>query len=298
MKLCSALDAHGTIRVGVLTDRGLVDVTGQVPVHGPGSPMRRLLAGLDPARLRLDGPVLEPTTLLPPVPDPSKIVAAPVNYADHQVEMSQDSRIDSLGVFLKAPSSLVADGEAVRLPYHDRRFDQEGELAVVVGRRASHVSAADALDHVAGYTCLLDITMRGGEDRSVRKSFDTFTPCGPHLVTPDEVGPLDDLELHTWVAGTLRQRADVRDLIWGVPALIEYVSSVMVLEPGDVLATGTPAGVGPIVGGQDVTVEITNVGRLTATVTDVGAVACPTLGRDRGPVPPAEPTPVFERAAH
>lgn len=177
----------------------------------------------------------------------------------------------------------------------DRRKARR-EFAVVIGRRASHVLAEDAADHVAGYTCLLDMTMRGGEDRSVRKSFDTFTPVGPHLVTPDEVGPPDELELHTWVGGALRQRADIGDLIWGVPALIAYVSSVMVLVPGDVLATGTPAGVGQVHDGDDIAVEITHVGRLGVTVTDKGAVACPTRGKDRGPRPPAELTPVAERA--
>lgn len=295
MKLCSVLDATGTTRLGLAHQGVTLDVTDQVPA-GPGSPLRRLLdAGIDPASLRPSGPELDSTRLLAPVPDPSKIVAAPVNYVDHQVEMSQASHIDSLGVFLKAPSSLIGHDGLIELPYHDRRFDQEGELAMVIGRRASHVPVDDVGDHIAGYTCLLDMTMRGGEDRSVRKSFDTFTPCGPYLVTPDEVGDLDELELHTWVNGTLRQRADLADLIWGVPALIAYVSSVMVLEPGDIVSTGTPAGVGQVHDGDVVTVEITRVGRLSATVTDKGAVACPTLGRDSGPTPPTELTPVQER---
>jgi 2-keto-4-pentenoate hydratase/2-oxohepta-3-ene-1,7-dioic acid hydratase in catechol pathway len=297
VKLCSFLDPTGAHRVGVATDRGVVDVTEQIPAQGPGGPMRRLLAaGTALPDLKLDGPVVPAPRLLAPVPDPSKIVAAPVNYVDHQIEMTQDNHIDSLGVFLKAPSSLIGDGGLVELPYDDRRFDQEGELAVVIGRRATHVPAEHALDHVAGYTCLLDMTMRGGEDRSVRKSFDTFTPAGPYLVTPDEVGPVEELELHTWVGSTLRQRADIRDLIWDVPALIAYVSSVMVLEPGDILATGTPAGVGQVRDGDDITVEITNVGRLSVTVTDKGAVPCPTRGKDKGPKPPAELTPVSERA--
>ena len=157
------------------------------------------------------------------------------------------------------------------------------------------MTVADALDHVAGYTCLLDMTMRGGEDRSVRKSFDTFTPVGPQLVTPDEVGPAEELELHTWVGGVLRQRADIRDLIWGIPELISYVSSVMVLEPGDIVTSGTPAGVGQVHDGDDVVVEVTNVGRLSVAVTDKGAIACPTRGKDKGPKPPAELTPVSER---
>ena len=296
MKLCSFLDLTGTPRVGVVTDRGVVDVTDQVPAEGIGGPMRRLLAARSDLReLRVDGPVVRVPRLLAPVPDPSKIVAAPVNYVDHQVEMNQDSHIDSLGIFLKAPSSLIGGGGVVELPYDDRRFDQEGELAVVIGRRASHVPVEQALDFVAGYTCLLDMTMRGGEDRSVRKSFDTFTPVGPHLVTPDEVGPLGQIELRTWVGGILRQRAEIGDLIWNVPALLAYVSSVMVLEPGDIVATGTPAGVGPVHDGDEVTVEITHIGRLSVTVTDQGAVPCPTRGRDKGPKPPAELTPVSER---
>ncbi|NWJ72709.1 fumarylacetoacetate hydrolase family protein [Pseudonocardia sp. ICBG1122] len=295
MKLCSVLDVTGTPRLGLVHDGVTLDVTDQVPA-GHGSPLRRLLdAETDLTTLRPIGPEMDTTRLLAPVPDPSKIVAAPVNYVDHQEEMSQTSHIDSLGVFLKAPSSLVGHNGQIELPYHDRRFDQEGELAVVIGRRASHVPIDNVSDHIAGYTCLLDMTMRGGEDRSVRKSFDTFTPCGPYLVTPDEVGDLDELELHTWVNGKLRQRADLADLIWGVPALIAYVSSVMVLEPGDIVSTGTPAGVGQVHDGDVVTVEITRIGRLSASVTDKGAVTCPTLGRNSGPTPPAELTPVHER---
>ena len=118
-----------------------------------------------------------------PVADPSKIIAAPVNYRDHQAEMNVDTQVGALGFFLKAPSSLLDPGGTIQLPYHDRRFDQEGELALVIGRIARQVSEQDALSCVFGYTGLLDITMRGGEDRSARKSFDTFTPMGPVLVT-------------------------------------------------------------------------------------------------------------------
>ena len=296
MQLCSFLDDADTPRVGVVTPAGVVDVTDQIPATGQGGPMRRLLAAghLLPS-LSLNGPVVSNPRLSAVVPDPSKVVAAPVNYVDHQLEMTQDSHIDALGVFLKAPSSVTGHGSVVQIPYTDRRFDQEGELAVVIGRRASHVSADDALDFVAGYTCLLDMTLRGGEDRSVRKSFDTFTPVGPYLVTPDEVGPVAELELHTWVDGVLRQRADLKDLIWDVPRLISYISSVMVLEPGDIIATGTPEGVGQIFDGQRVAVEITNIPRLDITVSSVGAIPCPTLGKDKGPPPPTTLTPVFER---
>ena len=301
MRFMSFLDPEGAQRLGASVDGIMHDVT-QAALAGRTtelSPMRHLLSRWtdlrEVAAAAAGSPVARIAHTLAVVPDPTKIVAAPVNYRDHQREMTADAAVDGLGVFLKAPSSLIGNGGTVRLPYTDRRFDQEGELAVVIGRTASHVAAEGALEHVAGYTCLLDMTMRGGEDRSIRKSFDTFTPAGPYLVTPDEVGPVEEMELHTWVGGELRQRADLRDLIWNVPRLIEYVSSAMVLYPGDVIATGTPAGVGQVLDGQEVAVEITNLGRLTVSVSNVGAVACPTLGKDRGPKPPAGVSPPRER---
>jgi 2-keto-4-pentenoate hydratase/2-oxohepta-3-ene-1,7-dioic acid hydratase in catechol pathway len=124
--------------------------------------------------------------------------------------------------------------------YHDRRFDQEGELALVIGRTARRVSVQDALSYVFGYTGLLDITMRGGEDRSTRKSFDTFTPMGPVLSTADEFGDPDDVELRCWVSGDLRQKASTRDLIWDVARLVSYASSVTTLYPGDVITNRYP----------------------------------------------------------
>lgn len=304
MKASSFSDSHGDLRLAVTDPAGTWrDVTaaalaGADPRAG-FSPMRHFLSRHgDWAQLATaaeTAPLADIATPLAPVPDPSKIIAAPVNYRDHQHEMSQDTAVDALGVFLKAPSSLTGDSGTVRLPYHDRRFDQEGELAVIIGRPASHLSPEDAPDVIAGYTCLLDMTMRGGEDRSVRKSFDTFSPAGPCLVTPDEVGDVAELELHTWVDGQLRQRADLTDLIWSVPRLIAYISSVMHLHPGDLIATGTPAGVGQVHDGQQITVEITRVGRLHVTVSSQGALACPTLGKDRGPVPPRHVTPASER---
>jgi 2-keto-4-pentenoate hydratase/2-oxohepta-3-ene-1,7-dioic acid hydratase in catechol pathway len=252
----------------------------------PGTHTRGRRASLSSAAAAPGAEKADIGAVLPPVPDPGKIVAAPVNYRDHQAEMSETSAIDSLGMFLKAPSSLTGDGGTVRLPYHDRRFDQEGELAVIIGKRAYGVRPEEALDYVAGYACLLDMTMRGGEDRSVRKSFDTFTPVGPWLVTPAEAGDLAELELRTWVDGKLRQDARLADLIWDGPKLIAYSSSVMTLHPGDLIATGTPAGVGQVHDGQRITVEITRVGWLQVSVTSQGAVACPTLGQGRGPVPP------------
>ncbi|MEJ2863633.1 fumarylacetoacetate hydrolase family protein [Actinomycetospora flava] len=296
MRCSSFRDRDGRTRVGVVRDGALRDVTDLLP-DGPGSPVRRLTASAPDHRALAGAPEVDPATVevLPAVPDPTKIVAAPVNYRAHQTEMSSASTIDALGVFLKAPSSLAADRGVVRLPYVDRRIDQEGELAAVIGRTARHVPESEALDVVFGYTGLLDMTMRGGEDRSLRKSFDTFTPLGPTVVTPDEVPPIDELELHLRVNGTLRQRADLRDLIWGLPRLIAYVSSVMTLHPGDVVSTGTPEGVGEVHDGDRIDLSITGLDALTVTVSGEGATTCPTLGAGRGPVPPSELTPVAER---
>ncbi|MEV0636040.1 fumarylacetoacetate hydrolase family protein [Streptomyces sp. NPDC050619] len=285
MKFVSFETANGSRGVGVLTEEG-IRVLLLDDRREPGtSPMRRLLqdAGgrLTELRDRVDGaPVLAVTDVRidAPVPDPSKIVAAPVNYRDHQAEMRQETHVDTLGVFLKSPSSLVPYGGVVQLPYRDRRFDQEGELALVVGREMSDIPPEKTLDYVAGYTCLLDMTMRGGEDRSIRKSFDTFTPLGPYLVTPDEVGPLEALELRCSVDGTPRQHARIADLIWDVPRLLSYISSTMRLLPGDVISTGTPAGVGEVRDGQRIVVEIDRVGRLDVSVSSTGAVASPTRG--------------------
>ncbi|TAN22907.1 MAG: FAA hydrolase family protein [Actinomycetota bacterium] len=227
-------------------------------------------------------------TLSAPVLEPSKIVAAPVNYLDHMEEMHQLSHIDSLGVFLKAPSSLIGHGGTVHLPYNNRRFDQEGELCFVVGKPARNVKVEEADDYIFGYSVLLDITMRGGEDRSTRKSFDTFTPMGPWIVTADEIRSVDDLELRCWVNGVLRQDAKISELIWGVPELLAYVSSVMTLYPGDVISTGTPKGVGPIGDGDEIVAEVSQVGRLSVSVTSIGATFSVTRGGTTGPTQPSD----------
>ncbi|GAA2585753.1 hypothetical protein GCM10010399_14710 [Dactylosporangium fulvum] len=222
-----------------------------------------------------------------PVPDPTKIIAAPVNYADHRVEMEVTSTVADLGVFLKAPSSLIGPGASIELPYHDRRFDQEGELALIIGRTASHVPPQQALDYVFGYTGLLDITMRGGEDRSTRKSFDTFTPMGPWIVTADEFGAPSNVSLVCAVSGGVRQEANTADLIWDVPKLVAYASTVMTLSPGDIITTGTPAGVGPIVAGDMIDLDLSGIGTLSVGVTTSRhATGSATRGAGNGPEPP------------
>ena len=276
-------------------DEGQVGyLAGDQVIPLPARTMRDVIAswsaGKPPAPGREASIPLRDVRLRVPVADPSKIIAAPVNYRDHQAEMSTDAQVGALGFFLKAPSSLLDPGGTLQLPYHDRRFDQEGELALVMGRTARHVGGQDALSCVFGYTGLLDITMRGGEDRSTRKSFDTFTPMGPVLVTADEFGNPDDVELRCWVSGDLRQKASTRDLIWSAARLVSYASSVTTLYPGDVISTGTPAGVGPLIAGDTIRLEVSRLGLdLTAQVAADHAAASPTSGHNRGPVPPSAP---------
>ncbi|MBD7919347.1 fumarylacetoacetate hydrolase family protein [Cellulomonas sp. Sa3CUA2] len=277
MRLASTLDAR---LHAVLHDRSvdLTDALGLRP--GVGGP---LLAFLERGgtlgelqALDLDALPSQPTDLArlaAPVARPGKVVGAPVNYLDHQAEMGEQRTIADYGMFLKASSSVIGPTGSIRLPYLDVRTDHEGELGVVIGRTASRVPAERALEHVLGYAPVLDITVRSGEDRSTRKSFDTFTPFGPWVTTADEVPDPGALDLRCWVDGELRQHASTADLIYGVAELIAYTSHVMTLHPGDVIATGTPAGVGPIAAGQRVAVEITGLGRLDVGVTDEGAIA-------------------------
>jgi 2-keto-4-pentenoate hydratase/2-oxohepta-3-ene-1,7-dioic acid hydratase in catechol pathway len=252
--------------------------------RGRISAMRRLIEAWSHGDLSGDLSLQDPVpvaevSLLPPVPDPTKILAAPVNYRDHQVEMNEAVQVSGLGLFLKAPSSLVGHGGQVQLPYTDRRFDHEGEVAVIIGRRARNVSKAEALDHVFGYTALLDMTMRGGEDRSTRKSFETFTPMGPWIVTLDEVADIENVSFSCRLNGEIKQKAATSSLIWGIADLVSYASSITTLEPGDVISSGTPAGVGPVADGDSINVEIEGLeGSLSVAVTSEGAVACPTKG--------------------
>lgn len=279
------------MRFATLDDGRLVVVTGQdvryvnsVPAGCPDetSAMRRLLhrwgreglSGIEPDGDRVD---IRTVRFGPPVPDPGKIYAAPVNYVDHQQEMNESVQVSGLGLFLKAPTSVVGHQDDVRLPYSGRRFDQEGEVAVVIGRTARNVSEAEALDYVFGVTGLLDMTMRGHEDRSTRKSFETFTPMGPWIITLDEVPDIENIAFTCRVNGAIRQQARTSSLIWGIAKLVSYASSITTLEPGDVITSGTPAGVGPVTDGDVITLTFDELDlELSVQVSDEGATDCPT----------------------
>ncbi|MBI2186611.1 MAG: fumarylacetoacetate hydrolase family protein [Acidobacteria bacterium] len=220
---------------------------------------------------------LDRVRLLSPIANPGKIIAAPVNYQKHLDEVKSDVQIHSnnpahtitiqqAGVFLKASSSLVGPAEGVVICKPERRTDHEVELAVVIGRQASRVAAAEALDYVAGYTIGLDISIRGSEDRSLRKSPDSYTVLGPWLVTADEIPNPGTLDLQITVNGELRQKSNTRYMILGVPELIEMASSFYTLHPGDVILTGTPEGVSPIEPGDRIVATVEGIGTMEVAV--------------------------------
>lgn len=210
-----------------------------------------------------------------PVANPGKIIGAPVNYHAHIQEANADPEInagktfttlEAYGVFLKANSSLIGAADEISLAFAERRTDHEVELAVIIGKTARHVSAAAALDYVAGYTIGLDMSLRGAEAPSYRKSPDTYAVLGPWLVTPDDVPDPDNLMLSLHVNGQLRQHASTRQLILGVRRLIAYASALYTLHPGDIIMTGTPAGVGPVAPGDLIEAEVERIGSLRINV--------------------------------
>jgi 2-keto-4-pentenoate hydratase/2-oxohepta-3-ene-1,7-dioic acid hydratase in catechol pathway len=218
---------------------------------------------------------LSACALLSPIANPGKIVAAPVNYKKHLEEARADpaihhknqvAEIQRVGLFLKATSAVVGPSEGIAIRHPDRRTDHEIELAAVIGRPADRVSRAQALDHVAGYCIGLDITVRGPEERSLRKSIDSYAVLGPALVTSDEIADPAALDLKLTVNGELRQQANTRDLIIDIADLIVFASSFYTLMPGDVLLTGTPEGVGPIKPGDLIEASIAEVGAMQAKV--------------------------------
>lgn len=263
-------------RIGVLNGDAVHDATAAVGLDlatWPPVGMVQLIRNFAAQRPRLEeaargpGVPVEQVRLLAPIVWPHNLFAYPVNYIAHQTEMASSHRADLNGYFLKATSSISGPQDAIVLPdLPSREIHHECELAVIIGKGGRHIPVGDALGHVFGYACLIDVTVRGKEERVMRKSYDTFTPIGPALVTADEVGDPSDLEMKLWVNDDLRQHARTRDLIVDIPNMVALASSVSTLEPGDVIATGTPEGVGRIRGGDKVTIEIERVGRMTIPV--------------------------------
>jgi 2,4-didehydro-3-deoxy-L-rhamnonate hydrolase len=213
--------------------------------------------------------------LLAPVANPGKVVAAPVNYRKHLEEARGDAsihfdnqvhEIQQIGLFLKANSSVVGASHGVEIQHAERRNDHEAEMVLVIGKSGRNIPPERAWDHIAAYTGGLDMTVRGPQERSMRKSIDSYTVVGPWMVTADELHNPQELDLWLTVNGKTRQRANTRDLVLDIPTLIATASSYYTLHPGDLVFTGTPEGVGPVVDGDVIEVEFGGIGRMLVDV--------------------------------
>lgn len=202
-------------------------------------------------------------------PTPSKIVCVGLNYRDHAAERQKALPAEPM-LFLKPSTAVVRHGDPIRLPPGVGRVDHEAELGVVIGRRAYRVPRVHALDHIQGITCVNDVTARELQARDVQytraKGFDTFAPIGPCVLTGYDGRPL---AVEAFVNGERRQASNTRELVFPVDYLVWYISSVMTLLPGDIIATGTPSGIGPIRAGDTVTIRVEDVGDLTNPVEDL-----------------------------
>jgi 2-keto-4-pentenoate hydratase/2-oxohepta-3-ene-1,7-dioic acid hydratase in catechol pathway len=264
-------------RAGLL--RGDLVIDAWDALDGEGTTVRELLASGRLGDLEsADGPEtpLAEVRLHPPIPDPEKIIGIGLNYTDHAAEARLEPPA-SPTFFAKFRNALRADGETVALPAASQKVDYEAEVAFVVGRRARDVSEADAIDYLAGYTLLNDLSARDLQFATPQwmpgKVFDGSAPCGPAIVTPDEAGPADAIGIALDLNGERMQEDTTAGLIFSIPQIVAHLSSLMTLEPGDLVATGTPAGVGgardPSVWlrpGDEVVVSSPQLGRLRTTI--------------------------------
>jgi len=265
-------------RAGVIREDAVLDawaLLGEPHLAG----LRELLAAdrVDDLRPRLGDTgapshPLSSVQLLPPIPDPDKIICIGLNYRSHAAEAAIEAPA-SPALFGKYRNALAPTGATVKLPAASRKVDFEAEVAFVVGRRASRVAEADALDHIAGYTLLNDLSARDLQFATPQwmsgKVFDCSAPCGPWLVTPEEAGPADAIEISLTLNGEEMQHDSTASLIFSVPALLSHLSELMTLEPGDIVSTGTPAGVGSVreprvwlADGDEIVIESPTLGRL------------------------------------
>ena len=200
---------------------------------------------------------------------PSKIICVGRNYAAHAEELGNTVPKQPL-LFFKPPSSLVGDGDAIQLPSASQQVEHEGEIGVVMGKALRRTDKAATLDAVAGLTCVNDVTARDLQRTDGQwtraKGFDTFCPMGPRVVPLADLPPLDELEVICRVNGEERQHGYVRQMAFDIPTILAYISEIMTLEPGDLVATGTPSGVGPLHPGDRVEVEVPGVGVLSNPV--------------------------------
>lgn len=282
MKICRFDDDRiGVVRAGLVHDVSAI-IDRLAAVRYPFPPGDALIANL--GRLRDDmesladgvpGRPISEARLLSPVANPTKIIGTPQNYELHAAEATADTQISGgrarrpmaeQGLFLKANSALVGPGEGVTMRFPDRRTDHEAELGVVIGRRGSDIRREDALAHVAGYAIALDMVVRGPEDRSFRKSIDSYAVLGPWLVTADEAPAPDAVSFTLSVDGVIRQAAHTSDMILDVPGQIAWASRFYTLYPGDILMSGTCDGVGRVRPGDVMHLEFDGIGAMDVAV--------------------------------
>lgn len=273
-------------RLGIVEDGAVWDVTAVLdllPVQRYPLPRHDLLIAalpqlrqnLQQARQGARRLALEDVRFAAPVANPGKIIGAPINYEAHAAESKANqaiahgrtvTSIADWGLFLKAGSSLVGCDQDIVLRFPDRRNDHEIELGVVIGSTCHRVRREDAMAHVAGYTVALDMTLRGTEFQCFRKSIDSYSVLGPWLVTADEIADPNQLDLWIKVNGEMRQQSNTRHLVYDVARLIEFASSFYTLQPGDVIMTGTPEGVGPVRPGDVLEAGVDQVGTFTIRI--------------------------------
>jgi len=262
MRYCKLLLSNRTPAYASITDRGK-DLFATELIPDPLDPRPsaldpHLFAPISLAVLEHEQRLLVPVT-------PSKIVCVGRNYREHAAELGNDVPTEPL-LFLKPPSSLLAAGATIERPAISKRVDFEGELAVIIAKQARKLPAdADVAPYIHGYTCINDVTARDIQKSDPQwtrgKGFDTFCPTGP--IVSNEINPLaENISLLTRLNGEVKQRGETRDLIFTIPHLIHYISQCMTLEPGDLIATGTPSGVAPMQSGDVVEVEISGLATL------------------------------------
>jgi acylpyruvate hydrolase len=281
-------EADGNLRAGIVRDGEVFAVETDPAAGMPGlSGLLQEEGALQRAtgRFQARGTPIERVTLMPPITHPRKIVCIGLNYRSHAEEQGAEPP-ETPTFFAKFQNALAPHGAEVPLPPASEKVDYEAEVAFVVGRRCSDVAEQEALDHVAGYMLLNDLSARDLQFATPQwipgKVFDGAAPCGPWLVTPDEAGAHDGIQIELTLNGDVMQAASTADLVHPIPALLSHLSRLMTLEPGDIVSTGTPAGVGSLrqprvwlSPGDEVIVSSPTLGRLETRIGPPGRLAAP-----------------------
>ena len=283
MKICRFNDN----RIGIVRDDIVYDVTKvieqELPAYRYPFPVGdQLIANLDSLRPKLetmadmvDGVQVSELTLRSPIANPTKIIGVPQNYQDHADEAAADTgisqglprrKMEDQGLFLKANSALIGPGEGVAIRFSERRTDHEAELGVIIGRKGSNIEYDDALSYVAGYAIAMDMVVLGKEDRSFRKSVDTYAVLGPWMVTADEISDPGNLDFSLSIDNEIRQKNNTRNLILNLQGQIVWASKFYSLHPGDIIMSGTCAGVGPVKPGDLMKLEFEKIGKMDVPV--------------------------------